>query len=209
MYFIILGLLFVSSPLQALSTQLGIRGFIGGGYASGKGLWDWTDTQSEGTLQWGLGGGGGLVSRFQLNHKFFLEGGINYVYIKAGQTLDNTKYTYTQSSLEIPLLFKARLPFKESDWYLGAGPNLIILPFEATRNGIEASPDKPIMMAIQVGLDYRAMHGEKSDILLSANFIHPVTSPSYNWEEDSSGSVRINRLEFCVTWLLKTGSQGL
>jgi hypothetical protein len=106
-------------------------------------------------------------------------------------------------------MFKVRLPFEKSDWYLGAGPNLIILPFEAMRNGIAASPDKSIMMALQVGLDFKAMDGEKSDILLSANFIHPVTSPSYDWEEDSSGSVRINRLEFCVTWLLNTGRQGL
>lgn len=192
-----------------MTTQLGIRGFIGGGYASGKGLWDWTDTQAKGTLKWGFGGGGGLLTRVQLNDRYYLEGGVNYVYIQAGQTLDNTIFTYSQSSLEIPVMFKVRLPFEAYDWFLGAGPNLIILPFEATRNGISASPDKSIMLALQVGLDFKVMDREKSDILLSANFIHPVTSPSYDWEEDSSGSVRINRLEFCMTWLLNTGRQGL
>ncbi|MBF9018864.1 MULTISPECIES: hypothetical protein [unclassified Oceanispirochaeta] len=208
-YSILLCLIFLSNPLQALNTQLGIRGFLSGGYPSGKGLWDWTDTHSTGTLEWGIGGGGGLVSRLQLNDRFYLEGGINYVYIRAGQTLDVTSYTFTQMSIEFPLIFKSRLPFEKSEWYLGAGPNLIILPFEALRNNRTATPDKSIMMALQVGLDYKVMEKEKSDILLSANFIHPVTSPAYEWEEESSGSVRINRLELCVTWLLNIGRREL
>lgn len=192
-------------PLKAMETQLGARAFMGGGYASGKGLWDWTDTQEQGTLSWGFGGGGGLVTRFILTDKYILEGGINYVYIEAGQTLDTREYTYTQMSLELPLMLKAALPFETSNFFLGAGPNVIFLPFEATRNNTPAKPDTSVMLAIQAGLDYKAMDKENSEILISANFIHPVTSPAYKWEENSSGSIRINRLELCVTWLFDIG----
>ncbi|MDC7234159.1 MAG: hypothetical protein PQJ58_13070, partial [Spirochaetales bacterium] len=166
------------------------------------GLWDWTETDQLGTLEWGFGGGGGLVSRFGIGEKFILEGGINFVYVQAGQTLDAEEYTFTQMSLELPVLFKTRLPFENTSWYIGAGPSLIFLPFEAYRNDVAQSPDKPVMLALQAGLDWSLFNSEKSEILLSGNFIHPVTSPSYKWEETSSGSIRINRLELCVTWLL-------
>ncbi|MDA3958093.1 hypothetical protein [Oceanispirochaeta sp.] len=107
-------------------------------------------------------------------------------------------------------MFKTRLPFK-SHWYLGAGPALILLPADAIRTyraeGADqresSAPQKRMMAALLVGLDYKFPSRETFEMLLSLNFVHPVSSPGYSWEEGSSGSIRINRLDLAATLLYK------
>ena len=57
------------------------------------------------------------------------------------------------------------------------------------------------MAALQAGLDYEFLTNGALQMLLSFNFVHPVTSPGYSWQEKSSGSIRINRLDLALTLL--------
>ena len=123
-------LIFSSGLLWSDGFQIGCRGFISGGYPSGKGLWDWTETGQEGSLFWGGGGGAGLVTRVHPNKDLILEAGMSLVQITAGQKLDETTYIYSQKSLDLPLMIKTRLPFQRL-MFLGAGPMFTILPFDA------------------------------------------------------------------------------
>jgi len=208
-------LLTVSLPLWSVETGVGIRGSLSGGYPSGKGLWDWTEEKAEGTLFWGGGCGAGLIFQMDLNNRITLETGMTFSYLRGGQKLDAASYTYTQKSLEIPFNFVIPLPFDDRAWKLKAGPVLILLPFDADRlyresgdsESRSSSPGKRSMAALQAGLDYRTLRTENLDVILSFIFTHPVTSPEYSWEEASSGSVRINRVDLSVTLLHRSGSQ--
>ncbi len=201
-------LLLLPSPvfLSALEGQLGVRASLNAGYPSGKGLWDWTDPLDKGTLSWGPGWGAGVFGRLLFNENFLMESGINYVSIQAGQTVGAAKYTFSQQSLEIPVLFKTRPPFQRT-FHLGGGPVFMFLPFKAERNGVSLRAEESFMLGLEASGDMLLYASPSSDVLLSCNFVHPVTSPVYKWEETSSGSIRINKVEFCVSWLFNLGRE--
>ncbi len=201
---VILILLLAQSLLTAGGGQLGFSASFCGGLPSGKGLWDWTDLEDRGTLYWNWGGGAGISGRQFLGEKVLIEEGANLVYIQADQQLGSTRYTYTQYSLEIPLLVKTRLPFKNPS-YLGVGPDLVFLPFEGTMNSLSSRPDRFFMLALNAGMDVLMRSTSASDLFFSFHFVHPLTSPRYGWIEESSGSVRINRVELTASWFFNLG----
>jgi len=210
---LILAFLSITWNLWSWNSAVGIRGSFSGGYPSGKGLWDWTGTDSPGSLFWGGGAGAGMVFREDLNRKFSLETGLSYFFLQGGQRIGSVIYTYSQKSLEIPLILKVSLPFEDRRWTLNAGPVLILIPFDARRvlnrdgntDSLDSTPGKQAMAALQAGFDFQTFSSENREIALSFNFTHPVTSPDYSWEPLSSGSVRINRIDLSVTLLHKTG----
>ncbi|MDC7221734.1 MAG: hypothetical protein PQJ59_17510 [Spirochaetales bacterium] len=191
-------------PLLALTAspvRWGVRSFFSGGYPSGKGLWDWTDAEQEGELHWKGGGGGGLILEIPLKESLSLTADSAYVYARGGQSLDDWDIVYTQQSLELFLLVKGKLPvdFKGSSLAVGLGG---MAPFDARMNGVSATPHQPVMLCLKAGLDFPSLKGSWGEGYFSAYFVHPLTSPEYDWVDGSSGSVRINRIDLAVTWLL-------
>lgn len=196
-FFLIL-LLSFSLPLAA-EIQAGIQVSLGAGYPSGKGLWDWTDSAAEGRLHWGPGGAAGAVILYNLDGgKYQIESGGLYSRISAGQSLDSRRYNYIQHSLEVPLLFKQRLPF-DKHWYLGIGPALLFIPGESRRETADETltsrAEQQAAVALQLGTDWVFFTRRRWLMRGSFRFVHPLTSPEYKFTEATSGSIRINRVD--------------
>jgi hypothetical protein len=190
--------------------QNGYRAFIGGGFPSGKGLWDWTDTEEKGVLHWGPAGGGAVVGLFNFNNEsFHIETGISFVHLRGEQSLGDSRYEYMQNTIENPVLYKKRLPFPGSDWFLGGGALLMLNPIEArrieTKDGDETeeycAPGNRLMLGLQLGLDWKFLIRKAHDWMLSLHYTHPLTSPDFSFEKNGSGNIRLNRVDLSVTYL--------
>ncbi len=196
--------------LPALEFQNGYRLILGGGFPSGKGLWDWTDTSEKGTLHWGPAVGGGVVCLFNLREEAcHIETGINIVHLRGKQKLGDSRYEYMQNTIEIPVLYKTRLPFPDTHLFLGGGAVMMINPIEARRTEttdgeeteIYCEPDNKVMLGLQLGLDWKFINKEAHDWMLSLHYTHPLTSPGFSFEEMGSGNIRLNRADLSFTYL--------
>ena len=200
----------LQADASALEFQNGYRLIAGGGFPSGKGLWDWTDTSEEGVLGWGPAGGAGVVCLFNFkDESYHIETGISFIHLRGEQTLGDSSYEYMQNTIEIPILFKKRLPFPDSDWFLGGGALIMLNPIEARRTEttdgedteIYCEPENRLMLGLQLGLDWKFINREAHDWMLSLHYSHPLTSPGFTFEEAGSGNIRLNRVDLSFSYL--------
>jgi len=191
-------------PLGAIGPQIGIRGQLSGGYPSGKGLWDWTEPSAKGTLFWDGGAGGSLLLHYPVSDGISLVLEFTYAYVRGGQRLDNRSILYSQHSLEFPLLYRGKLPFPNIDSFFTAGLSPMV-PLDARMDRHYSEPGKPLMLCLKVGMDYLLLKGTAGELYLSGAFTHAVTSPEFSWIAESSGSVRINRVDLSLCWMFPSG----
>lgn len=200
--FFFLVFLHLSLSLSAMDLSAGLRGIFSLGQGCGKGFWDWTDTQSEGSLFMLPGGGAALSVEWGFSEYLMMETGFLYIYGRCGQTLDDTEYRYGQHSMELPLLLKGRIPLGRRDLMIALGPSLVFLPGDAVRKvngtGIPSPAGRTVLAGLQAGVDYRIPRTGRRTLVFAFRFVHPLMSPEYGWEPSGSGNFRINRFDFSL-----------
>ena len=123
--------------------------------------------------------------------------------------MGDSRYEYVQNTIEIPVLYKKRLPFYDFDWFLGGGAVMMLNPIEASRiettdgdkTKIYEDPDNRFMLGLQLGLDWKFVNRNAHDWMLSLRYTHPLTSPGLKFGESGSGNIRLNRVDIGINYL--------
>lgn len=186
---------------------MGVCAGLSMGQGSGKGFWDWTDPQQDGTLYSLPSYTAGVFLAYSIKGGIILEMDALYTESHAGQKIGDINYKYIQRSLELPLMLFKKTPLLNEKLELGLGPSLIYLPFKAEKqlgdDVKESYASQPFLLAISIGGNYEILLREHNKIKLQFRFVHPFISPVYHWESDSSGNNRFNHVDFRIAFNLK------
>jgi hypothetical protein len=194
-------LLILPMTLSGRSLHLGFEGTFGISLGTGKGNWDWT--QSELGIQRRVEPNPGVAALMllDLGPVFQLEGGAGYFWNRSSLTNGDKTYSYRQDTLEFPLGLRLFLHPGQRGFYVKGGGTLFLLQENASYKNLETGEDllasqasRKLHPGIQIGLGIQKEHG-KTLWQTELKYLTFYSSPDYLRSDGSRADLRFHRMQ--------------
>ncbi|MDC7234160.1 MAG: hypothetical protein PQJ58_13075 [Spirochaetales bacterium] len=201
-----LALLLAAFSLSANPLHFGLEGTFGTSIGTGKGNWDWTESELGIQRTTPVNSGIALLLLADLGRFFQLESGAGYYWNKCTVQNGSDLWTYTQETLEIPL--GLRLFFGDDrGFYIKGGTALILLTGSPSyiNDGSQedmfvSGPENTAHAGLQFGLGYQKQM-KRGLWEIGAKYITFYSPTYYERSDGSLGDTRFHRMAMNLAFL--------
>ena len=194
-------LLFLPVHLFAGSLHAGLEGTFGLSIGTGKGNWDWTDSDQGIQRKVVPNPGIAALMLLDISPVFQLEGGAGYYWNNSILQNGDETYSYVQNTVECPLGLRLFLHPEQRGFYVKGGGVLFLLQNEASYKNRETKEDmlrsqasRKIHTGIQLGL---GIQKKRKQFIWQTElkYLTFYSSPDYLRTDGSRADLRFHRMQ--------------